>query len=599
MGRGRLNVIDQNTKREDLLNEYKKYGNVLEGETLHDRPWIWNRLGPIFYETPVGSTVLDVGCNAGDFVEILEKDRGCKAFGIDVSEICVEEARKKGRSVELSDGHKIPFPDNYFDVVYLNEVLIHVFSPNEVLREVKRVLKETGFLLGSTPHKNLSDNFWEENFSHREYYNETTLKSELESVFEKAYIRTLTGGQFALSMAQSAGAQEPAEMLFKCGGENTKGWEEALQDKSILRVWMGFTQPPADVYYRMTGFAEKMRDKGAEIAYEPFSHENLDSTQEWQGKIQYKHVQNQLETLLRVADMSIWQITPNKNVLAFLMCAKDLLKKPILAECDDWLFDLPSYNLASAPYKPNSDAEWVAYKQIELSDAVIVSTEFLKENLEAIFPGKTVYVVKNSIDFNLWDHVKPYETIPPKKEGVIRIGYTGCANHDGDVEIIKKPLLALLDEIPNLEIVFPLQFPSYQDVSHERFIFVNKWLPFNNYPGMVKGWDLDVGVAPLRDNNLNRAKSNLRWLEFGALKIPSVMSKVRPFQESIVNGQTGYLCSSKKDWYERLKALIESKEERKRIGQNAYREIRENYNMDKVSDGYKELLNHIKKEALR
>jgi hypothetical protein len=47
------------------------------------------------------------------------------------------------------------------------------------------------------------------------------------------------------------------------------------------------------------------------------------------------------------------------------------------------VFDIPSYNIASHPYKPNSEREQIAYRQLKMSDAVIVSTSFLKEQVEA------------------------------------------------------------------------------------------------------------------------------------------------------------------------------------------------------------------------
>lgn len=590
-----MNIIEEKTTQEELEKDYKNYPNVAP-EGLKEKPWYWNRLGPIFYETPYGSTVLDIGANAGEFVEILEKERGCKAFGIDISETCVKEAKEKGRKVQLANAHQIPFPDSHFDVVYLNEVLVHVFKPEYVLQEIRRVLKPNGFLLGSTPHKNMEAKLWDDERLHRRYYDENELTEEIKKVFPSVYIRVLNGGQFAQSMAESIIGDEPAEILFKCGGDSVKQWEEALLDKTVLRAWFGFTQQPADVYYRMRGYADKMREKGCEIAYEDFKYDDFEAPGSWQKKIRWKHVQHQFDSILDCADLSVWQIVGSLDAVAFLRCVKDAKKKPVITEIDDWLFDIPSYNAASSAYKPNSDAEWCAYEQIKLSDCVIVSTKYLKESLAEIFSDKPIYIVKNSIDFDVWEKAKLHLTIPEKKPGIIRIGYTGCGNHNGDVEITKKVLISLLDEHKNLEIVWPEQFESWKDVSHERIHYVNKWLPLTHYPGMVKGWDLDIGIAPLRDNNLNRSKSNLRWLEFSAIKLPTVCSKVIPFQDSIVNGQTGYLVNSNKEWYERLNYLILNKSERNRIGENAYKEVFSNYNMNKVADGYMELLKEIKNE---
>lgn len=584
-----MNIIEESTTKEAVENDYADYREIAI------ESWHWNRLGPIFYETPYGATVLDIGANTGEFVELLEKQRGCKAHGVDISKTCVEIAKEKGRNVQLINGDSLPFEDETFDVVYLNEVLIHLFEPESVLKEARRVLKKTGFLLGSTPHRNLEESVWEEKKFHRTYYTKASLETELYKVFDSVYITSLNGAQFSLSMAHSVVGDKEAELLFKCGGKETKDWEEALLDKSILRVWFGFSHPPADVYYRMQGYADKMREMGAEIAYEPFDHKDLDGPGDWQKRIRHKHVQDQFDKILKCADLSVWQITSSPDVIAFLRCIKDLFKKPVISEIDDWLFDIPSYNLASSAYKPNSTPEWCAYEQIRLSDGIIVSTKFLRDSIAEIFPEKPVYVVKNSIDFNVWDNAMHNPTIPAKAKEGVRIIYTGCSNHDGDVEIVKKPILALLEEFPNLEVIWPTRFASWHDVNHPRVIYVNRWFSLPDYPGVVKGWEGDIGIAPLRDNNLNRAKSCLRWLEYSAAKLPTVASKVGPFVENIVNGQTGYLCNSKKDWYERLRYLILNPGERERISRSAYEDVRTNHNMDKVAAGYKSLLEEIKK----
>lgn len=49
----------------------------------------------------------------------------------------------------LGDSEALPFPDNAFDVVYCNDSFHHYPAPQNVLREVNRVLKPGGtFLMG-------------------------------------------------------------------------------------------------------------------------------------------------------------------------------------------------------------------------------------------------------------------------------------------------------------------------------------------------------------------------------------------------------------------------------------------------------------------
>jgi SAM-dependent methyltransferase len=51
----------------------------------------------------------------------------------------------------VGDAHNIPFADNVFDTVICNAVLEHVFSPEQVVSEMFRVLKPGGLLYAEVP----------------------------------------------------------------------------------------------------------------------------------------------------------------------------------------------------------------------------------------------------------------------------------------------------------------------------------------------------------------------------------------------------------------------------------------------------------------
>jgi len=51
------------------------------------------------------------------------------------------------------DLHHIPFEDNSFDVVFCNHVLEHVNDDFQCMREIRRVLKPTGFALMQSPQR--------------------------------------------------------------------------------------------------------------------------------------------------------------------------------------------------------------------------------------------------------------------------------------------------------------------------------------------------------------------------------------------------------------------------------------------------------------
>lgn len=597
-----VNIITKNTTKEQMRDAYSAYPDT---QPKGFEPFHASTVEPMFCEVPRGAKVLDVGCNSGEMMKLLIDGKECDVTGIDVSETALEIARKKGLNVLNASAEELPFEDATFDVAILREVLVHIHEPIKALKEIRRVLKPTGFLLGSAPHANLERMVWDDKRLHHRYYDEEKLKGDLSEAFEKTHLRVLNGAQFSVGFASSMLADQPAEMLFKCGNSDVKAWDQSLiDDKETLRVWMGPTQPPGDVYYRMIGFAAKMRQlKGVEVGFENFNWSSNDSCSEWQRKIiQGENGEpvsalalNHLEKCLKVANPWVFQVTYYDDIVAFLECAKSVYKdKKLVTEVDDWIFDIPAYNVASNPYKPGSEKEELANEQLTLSDAIVVSTSFLKENLQTMYPEKPIYVIPNSIDFDIWDNVKSDGKMEPKKEGVVRIGYSGCANHSGDMEIVKPVLLALLDEFPNLEFIIAQDLGTFRDINHPRLKVLNRWVSIIDYPAMVKGWDLDIGIAPLRDNQFNRAKSNLRWLEYSAMKIPTVASNVRPFTESVQHRQDGFLCTDKQSWYAALKLLITEPNLRQTIGSNAYATVNDKFNMTKIADKYAATLREIR-----
>ena len=605
-----MNRITSTTTKEQVREVYKEYPDT---QPNGFEPFHASRVDPIYWDIPDGATVLDVGCNSGAFLRRLaEGKRGITAKGVDVSEKVVALAKEKGLDVSLGDGESLPFPDASFDYVVLMEVLVHVHEPLKMLKEIRRVLKKDGVLLGSCPHKNLEMNIWDDRRLHHAYYKTEEVYGLMREVFDSCHLKILKGGQFSMGMAGSYLGDKDVEILFKCGSSDMKGWDWKLKLDDTLRVWMGPTFNPGVAYYRMTGFAGKMNKiDRTDILYHGFSASNENGPGEWQDALHRTEgnrpansvVLDQLDGLLKIADLSVWQITPYWGVLAFLECLKEVYRKPVITEMDDWIFDVPSYNIASHPYQPNSDREKVALRQIEISDALIVSTNFIAESIRALFPGKPVYVVRNGIDFDLWDSAKAGPTVK-KQDGRIRIGYTGCGNHGGDLEHIKRPLLAILDEFPNVEFVTSGAMRRGRKdapvvIEHERSYVLNQWASIDDWPSAVKGWQMDIGIAPLLDVTFNRAKSNLRWLEYSALGIPTVASNVRPFRDSIEDGKDGFVCASRKAWYETLRGLIIDAGKRRSVGAAAYKRVKAGFNMDDVAKSYRSILEVIKRESGR
>ena len=88
-----------------------------------------------------GSRVLDLGCDDGALMSLLEQDRGVDARGLELSQRGVNDCVAKGLSVIQGDADTDldAYPDDAFDYVILSQTLQAVRRPKVVLENMLRI----------------------------------------------------------------------------------------------------------------------------------------------------------------------------------------------------------------------------------------------------------------------------------------------------------------------------------------------------------------------------------------------------------------------------------------------------------------------------
>lgn len=109
---------------------------------------------------------LEVGCGLGEFLETEPN-----FVGVDVNQTIVDHCLEKGLPVECASADHLPYENESFDAILLDNVLEHVEKAVECLRETARVLKPSGRALIIVPNR-LG---WRRDNTHVKYWDETNL----------------------------------------------------------------------------------------------------------------------------------------------------------------------------------------------------------------------------------------------------------------------------------------------------------------------------------------------------------------------------------------------------------------------------------------
>ncbi|MEI6398050.1 MAG: class I SAM-dependent methyltransferase [Pseudomonadota bacterium] len=95
----------------------------------------------------IAGDVLDFGCGSKPYESLFSNARNYTGVDIEIS----GHGHQDSKIDVFYDGKALPFPNNHFDAVVCFEVFEHVFNLDEIIIEIKLVLKPRGLLLISIP----------------------------------------------------------------------------------------------------------------------------------------------------------------------------------------------------------------------------------------------------------------------------------------------------------------------------------------------------------------------------------------------------------------------------------------------------------------
>lgn len=107
----------------------------------------------LFDLTKNAKNILDMGCGEGTRLGLVTA-KGVLGQGIDISKTAILMAKKRYPKLKFILGNlsKLPYKNDYFDLVYSAFVLEHLANPEKMINEAVRVVKSGGYLVLVAPN---------------------------------------------------------------------------------------------------------------------------------------------------------------------------------------------------------------------------------------------------------------------------------------------------------------------------------------------------------------------------------------------------------------------------------------------------------------
>jgi glycosyltransferase involved in cell wall biosynthesis len=197
------------------------------------------------------------------------------------------------------------------------------------------------------------------------------------------------------------------------------------------------------------------------------------------------------------------------------------------------------------------------------------SNDYLRQH--ALRFNKNVFYLPTTIDTEKHHNRSLFHSA--KNNSSITIGWTGSYSTLKYLKEVESVLDEILDEHKNVTfLVIADRRPSLAVRAYD-------FLPWSAATEIQDLLNIDIGIMPLPDDEWTRGKGGFKCLQYMALEIPTVASKVGANSAIIDHGLNGFLVSNKHEWKRHLNELIVNKSLRTSLGQAGRTKVQERFSV--------------------
>lgn len=214
-----------------------------------------------------GKQVLDIASGEGYGSHILAHS-AAHVTGVDIAAEAVANATEKYARENLSflqgSAAEIPLPDNCVDVVVSFETLEHLHEQEEMLQEIRRVLRDDGLLIMSTPNKPLFKTRGDDQFHVKELE-----QNEFTALLEKQFAHVTLLGQRVL-YGSLLGSGNGDVLLFRINERAEEPECLRFLEQSMYFIALASNAPLPEVHTSFLDYPQEKSDIALRLGYELF-----------------------------------------------------------------------------------------------------------------------------------------------------------------------------------------------------------------------------------------------------------------------------------------------------------------------------------------
>ena len=241
-------------------------------------------------------------------------------------------------------------------------------------------------------------------------------------------------------------------------------------------------------------------------------------------------------------------------------------KVPIIYDMDDAIFT--EYNIVEV---------------LRAARVVTVGNRYLERYVRSVAPDAQVLVLPTVVDTHF------YQPALHKENAKVRVGWIGTGAS------FKRYMQPMLAQITALCLKQDAEFwviasRDVQEVVEQHGANFSEWSLEGYLETLQK---LDIGIMPLIDDDYVRGKCAFKLIEYGAVGIASVGTRIGANEEVIDDGITGFLASSDAEFLFQVRTLIRDPDLRQTMGRAARERVVKHYSIEKQVEVMREIFQRV------